>query len=596
MLYTPHLGGGHIMYIRIDKRNNAVIEITSYRVPGGKYPLQHRVYIGKMNDQGEFIPNKLFIERSKKEEFQTEVKKLQKELDDMEKGQKKQKKEVKDLTTVISSVSGKKKTGLTYALGHIATTEGFVSALFDLFGEKLANQILSLSFYVLATKNEALDDFCYFNASHEHPYGSDISSSESSAILASITAEHVQEFFKAIRQAGPSRSKEEHFCAFDGSAFSSYSNDLSEVEVSRGKQDPDLKHFAMAAVYSSKEGRCVYYRVYRGNIPDIKTIDHFVEVAKTMGYNFRRIVLDRGYCSWNNLYRLHYECRYNVIMCLKSNMLVYKETLKSARGTFEEDCTCYLSDHGVYGKTIRQEIVLTNGDNKEHPTRVFVHVYYNRRKAADQEPRLYGDLEDSIATLTDRVAKKKLSIDDAQKRLFKCKHKSLITVRKTGNSACVFEMNCEAVDEAMGKLGYFMLLSTENLSAGQVLDIYRAKDGVERVFNNAKNDIGFDRPAVKTDATLEGKVFIIMLAGMISTHIRNAMRAHRKELTRKITYNKLLKELDCMYTFTVKGKTRWCEVSEKQAMLLKCLDVPLSVDSKEVQAKLKKKRGPKPKA
>ena len=119
---------------------------------------------------------------------------------------------------------------------------------------------------------------------------------------------------------------------------------------------------------------------------------------------------------------------------------------------------------------------------------------------------------------------------------------------------------------------------------------------MERVFNNAKNDIGFDRPVVKTDATLQGKVFIIMLAGMISTVIRNKMRDHRKELTRKMTNNKVLKELDCMYIFDMKGKTTWCEVSERQALILKCLDVPLPVELKKVTAKLKKKRGPKPKA
>ena len=584
------------MYISIDKRNGSVMEITAHRVPGMKHPKQDKVYIGKMNEQGEFVPNKLFIERSKKQELQAEVEKLQEELDAMKKGEKRQKNLVEALTSVVSSVSGKKKTGLTHALDHIANLEGFDKALFTLFGETLARKILSLSYYALATRNEALDDFCYFDASHVHPCGCDISSSESSAILASITAEHVHEFFKAIRNPGPSRSKEDHFCAFDGTAFSSYSNGLSEVEVSRGKQDPDLKHFAMASVYSSKEGRCAYYRLYRGNIPDIKTIDNFVEVAKAMGFHFRRVALDRGYCSWNNLYRLHYACQYDVIMCLKSNMLVYKDALESATGTFEEDCTRYLCDHGVYGKTIRQEIILTDGEGREHPTRVYVHVYYNRMKAADQESRLYGDLEDSIATLTDMVGKKELSVRDAQKKLFTCKQKSLITVRKTSNSTCVFEMDCLAVDEARGTLGYFMILSTEDLSAGQVLDIYRAKDGVERVFNNAKNDIGFDRPAVKTDATLEGKVFIIMLAGMISTHIRNAMRSHRDELTRKMTYNKVLKELECMYTFSVKGKTTWCEISERQALVLRCLSVPLPVEPLKVQAKLVKKRGPKPKA
>ncbi|HKM07031.1 MAG TPA: transposase [Sphaerochaeta sp.] len=584
------------MYLHTDKRSGLVMEITSYRVPGGKYPLQDKVYIGRVDENGVFVPNKFFIERSKKEELQGEVSRLQEELDAMGKGEKKQSKEVKALTKVVTSVSGKKKAGLTYALHHIATVEGFVAALYALFGDKKADLILSLSYYVLVTKNEALDDFWDFDLSHVHPCGRDISSSESSAILASITEEHVNEFFKILRKANPTRSKEDHFCAFDGTAFSSYSNDLSEVEVSKGKQDPDLKHFAMAAVYSSLERRCVYYRIYRGNIPDSKTIDNFVDVAKAMGYNFSRVALDRGYCSWNNLLRLHHECRYNVIMCIKSNMTVYKDSLESVKGSFEEDCTLYLSQHGVYAKTVRQEIVLTDDKKKEYPTKVHVHVYYSRMKAADQEPKLYGELEDSITSLTEKVADKELSVKDAQQRLFACKHKSLISVRKTGNSTCVFEMDTKAVDEARGKLGYFMLLSTEDLSAGQVLDIYRAKDGVERVFNNAKNDIGFDRPAVKTDATLQGKVFIIMLAGMISTVIRNRMRAHRKELTRKTTYNKVLKELSCMYTFEIKGKTTWCEVSERQELILTCLDVPLPVEPKKVTAKLKKKRGPKPKA
>ncbi|MEA4865230.1 MAG: hypothetical protein VB088_07520, partial [Sphaerochaeta sp.] len=58
---------------------------------------------------------------------------------------------------------------------------------------------------------------------------------------------------------------------------------------------------------------------------------------------------------------------------------------------------------------------------------------------------------------------------------------------------------------------------------------------------------------------------------------------------------KLLKELECMYTFTMKGKTRWCEISERQALILNCLDVPLPVEPNAVKAKIVKKRGPKPK-
>jgi len=50
-----------------------------------------------------------------------------------------------------------------------------------------------------------------------------------------------------------------------------------------------------------------------------------------------------------------------------------------------------------------------------------------------------------------------------------------------------------------------------------------------------------------------------------------------------------------MYTFTMKGKTRWCEISERQALILNCLDVPLPVEPNAVKAKIVKKRGPKPK-
>jgi len=42
-------------------------------------------------------------------------------------------------------------------------------------------------------------------------------------------------------------------------------------------------------------------------------------------------------------------------------------------------------------------------------------------------------------------------------------------------------------------------------------------------------------------------------------------------------------------------KSVYTPISERQALILKCLDVPLLVEPKKVQAKLIKKRSPKPK-
>ena len=81
------------MFKSIDKRNGAVMEITSYRVPGEKQPRQRKVYIGKMDEDGVFVPNKFYLERAKKEGLQAELEKLQEELDGMKKGERKQKRD-----------------------------------------------------------------------------------------------------------------------------------------------------------------------------------------------------------------------------------------------------------------------------------------------------------------------------------------------------------------------------------------------------------------------------------------------------------------------------------------------------------------------
>ena len=51
----------------------------------------------------------------------------------------------------------------------------------------------------------------------------------------------------------------------------------------------------------------------------------------------------------------------------------------------------------------------------------------------------------------------------------------------------------------------------------------------------------------------------------------------------------VLKKLSCMYTFTINGKTSWYEISRNQERILKCLDLPLPVEPKKVQAEPKAK-------
>ena len=76
-----------------------------------------------------------------------------------------------------------------------------------------------------------------------------------------------------------------------------------------------------------------------------------------------------------------------------------------------------------------------------------------------------------------------------------------------------------------------------------------------------------------------------MAAANVVTYIRNMMRDHRKQLTRKMTFNKLRHELEAVYAVTVKGKRSFCEISECQELIFKSLEIPLPAERRVVKTK-----------
>ncbi len=82
-----------------------------------------------------------------------------------------------------------------------------------------------------------------------------------------------------------------------------------------------------------------------------------------------------------------------------------------------------------------------------------------------------------------------------------------------------------------------------------------------------------------------------MLAGMLVSMIRARMALHREIFTRKLTYNKVIHELECIYRFTLStGKQIYSEISKKQQDIYEALDMPVPHSDQQVRAKVRKKR------
>jgi len=567
------------MHLVIDSRGY-VSESISFRVPGEKNPKSKRVNIGKMVNN-KFVPNAYFRARS----AENELEKVTEELNQMKQGVKQEEKETEKV--VAKSVSSKKKEGMTYAFEKIAEKEGITEALTETFGEEMTNKIVSTAEYFLVSECEPVDDFNYFHDNHTHIHNEDISSSDFSRFFASIDEEKVNTFFKNLNLKNPRAGRDENtYHSFDSTAISSYSGNLSDVEVSKGKQDPDLKHFALAAVHSAITDRCAYYRLYRGNIPDSKTIDNFASVTKEMGYPFKKVTVDKGYCSAENIYLLHNEMKAEVLAMVPSHHNIFKNAVDKVRGKFEDNPAKYISSQEVYGTTVGSEITLS-GKKKEVTFYAYLHVYFSPSRKAEETAKLHAALDDKITALNLEFKAGKISAKDAAARKFSAENKSCIKVVRTSNKTVVFVKDDEGIKEALKNAGYFCVFSTEKMEAPDAILYYRGRDGIERIFNMLKNDLGFTRALVKTDETLQGKVFCVMVAVMIVSYIRRKMREAREngKITRKLTYKKTVHELECVYTYKMGNKTVWSEISDRQSTIFKFLEIELPAKPKNIKVK-----------
>ena len=102
--------------------------------------------------------------------------------------------------------------------------------------------------------------------------------------------------------------------------------------------------------------------------------------------------------------------------------------------------------------------------------------------------------------------------------------------------------------------------------------MYRNKDIVEKAFGNPKEWLNLRRTTVSSESSLEGKLFVQLIALIYLSYIKKQMS--EKELYKNYTMQELLDELDVIETFEHPGSAlRMGEVTKKQSQLYNTLGV-----------------------
>lgn len=444
--------------------------------------------------------------------------------------------------------------GAIYLLDVIGKKLGISEDLKHCF-PKHYRQILSVVYYLITEDNNSLMRFEKWHHLHPHPYGKNLTSQRSSELFGAITEEAKEKFFTLQGK----RRIEKEYWAYDITSISSYSQELRQVQYGNNKENDRLPQINLAMVFGEDSGLPFYYRQLAGNIPDSKTLRNLLADLKELGFTKVKLVMDRGFCSEDNINALYHD-HLKFLLSVKMSLRFIREQLDGIYDAFRS-YESFNEQYELYTRTVQTQWTYTQvrpykQDTQTSQKRVYIHYYYNIDKAADDEKAF-----DRKLMALRRELESGHRIQDHEKQYQK--YFEVKTTPKRGTRATVKQ---EAVDKVKRYYGFFALMSNDTMDAITVLEIYRNKDVVEKGFGNLKERLNMRRTLVSSERSLRGKLFVEFVALIYLSYIKKQMQ--EKWLFKYYTLQGVIDKLDIIECFEHPGHAlRVGEVLEKQKQL-----------------------------
>jgi transposase len=504
-----------------------VYEDHPYWDKATKQNRHRREYIGKLGQDGEFIPNKKYLARQNEPAPQEDAE-------------------------TAGMPARRVYFGATHLLDEISEITGIREDLQACFPDSY-RMLMSLAYYLVLESESPMYRFNRWSFDHWHPWDDTLSSQRISEVLRDIPESSKLEFFKRQSQ----RRQEKEYLAYDTTSVSSYSDYIKAVRYGKNKDNDGLPQVNMALVFGEESCMPVYYRVLPGNITDVMTIRKLIRDIDFLEIDKLKLVLDRGFYSADNINAL-FKAHHKFLIAVKINNGFISGLLEKAK-TEMHDFDHYNTDQEVYqwGSMEEWPYVQRNrygGIALEEKRRVYVHIYYNGLRGEEEKARFNKSLANAEAAL-----KNKIELTESQKALTA----KYFNVKATPKRGVQVQYRHDEIKKQMSRFGYFALVSNEVKDSAAALEIYRKKDMVEKAFDNLKERLEMRRTTVHSDQTLAGKFFLQFLSLIYVSYVHKHMRDNN--LYRNYTMQSLFDSLDVIERYDYGGHRRHCgEVTKKQ--------------------------------
>jgi hypothetical protein len=252
----------------------------------------------------------------------------------------------------------------------------------------------------------------------------------------------------------------------DATSMVSYSQNLSQVSLSLSKNDVYEPIFNLLYIYSPDMFMPVYYRIFNGNIKDVKMMGLAI---KECPYNNTVIVADKGFYYEQNLITLEDESLQYIIPLRRNSTLIKTELYEQMPKT-----NSYFI---VEGKIVWYAHYPVQ-DNR------YVHLFLNEELMAKEK-------KDFLARIETHPLQYTMDKFHEQRNSF-------------GTLAIITNMVTDKPEE--------------------VYKNYKSRQAIEILFDEMKNILGHDYTYMRDDHALEGWMFINHIALQINHRIYSLLK------------------------------------------------------------------------
>lgn len=388
-----------------------------------------------------------------------------------------------------------------------------------------AGLFLDLAVYSIITEDNAGQ--YYPDYAFNHPLMTEnmriYSDSKVSDFLAKTTVDQRIQFLNEWNEKRDHR--ERIYISYDSTNKNCQAGEIDMVEFGHAKDEQGKEIFNYSIAYDRNNREPLYYEAYPGSIVDISQLRYTLEKAKGYGYKRVGFILDRGYFDKENI-RFMDDNGYDFVIMVKGMKKLVREVVLQAKGTFEEDRRNSIRTYKVSGTTIKRRLYAD--DDRER----YIHIFYDdSKKKAEREK-----FEDKI----DRMGKK----------LQECMGEP---IRPGGEYQKYFDLvywhagledekfmsgieRTEIINEEIKLCGYFVIVTSAPMNAVDALNLYKSRDGSEKVFRGSKSYLGAKSERVYSNESVDTKLFIEFVATIIRCKMYALLKDEMCRQDRKQNY------------------------------------------------------------